>query len=44
MVGVLVSECRCATSRSDLDLTFDFAVETLTYTILSGLCLGNRKA
>ena len=27
----------------DLDLTFDLAVETLTYKILSGLYLGNCK-
>ena len=30
-------------SWSDLDLTFDLAVVTLTYKILSGLCLGNCK-
>ena len=30
-------------SWSDLDLTFDLAVVTLTYKILSGLYLGNRK-
>ena len=35
--------CRCATSWSDLVLTFEFAVVTLTYKILSGLYLGNRK-
>ena len=35
--------CRCATSWCDLDLTFDLAVVTLTYKILSGLYLGNRK-
>ena len=35
--------CRCAMSWSDLDLTFDCAVVTLTYKILSGLYLGNRK-
>ena len=35
--------CRCATSWCDLDLTFDLAVVTLTYKILSGLCLGNCK-
>ena len=35
--------CRCATSWSDLDLTFDLAVVTLTYKILSGLYLGNCK-
>ena len=33
----------CATSLSDLDLTFDLAVVTLTYKILSGLYLRNRK-
>ena len=35
--------CRCATSWSDLDLTFDLAVVTLTFKILSGLYLRNRK-
>ena len=35
--------CRCATSWSDIDLTFDLAVVTLTYKILSGVYLGNRK-
>ena len=30
-------------SWSDLDLTFDLALVTLTYKILSGLNLGNRK-
>ena len=30
-------------SWCDLDLTFDLAVVTLTYNILSGLYLGNRK-
>ena len=30
-------------SRCDLDLTFDLAVVTLTYKILSGLYRGNRK-
>ena len=30
-------------SWCDLDLTFDLAVATLTYKILSGLDLGNRK-
>ena len=29
--------CRCATSWCELDLTFDFAVVTLNYKILSGL-------
>ena len=35
--------CSCATSWSDLDLTFDLAVVTLSLKILSGLYLGNRK-
>ena len=35
--------CRCATSWSDLDLTFDLAVVTLSLKILSGLYLGNCK-
>ena len=43
MVGTLVKGCSCATSWCDLDLTFDLAVVTLTYKILSGLYLGNRK-
>ena len=43
MVGTLVRRCRCATSWCDVDLTFDFAVVTLTYKILFGLYLGNRK-
>ena len=43
MVGILVRGCRCATPWSDLDLTFDLAVVTLIYKILSGLYLGNRK-
>ena len=30
MAGTLVGGCRCATSWSDLDLTFDLAVVTLT--------------
>ena len=30
-------------SWCDLDLTFDLAVVTLTFKILSGLYLGNRK-
>ena len=34
---------RCATSWSDLDLTFDLAIVALTYKSLSGLYLGNRK-
>ena len=43
MVGTLVRGCRCAASWCDLDLTFDLVVVTLTYKILSGLYLGNRK-
>ena len=43
LVGTLVRRCRCATSWSDLDLTFYLAVVTLTYKILSGLYLRNRK-
>ena len=39
----VVRMCRCATSWSDLDLTFDLAVVTLSLKILSGLYLGNRK-
>ena len=35
--------CRCDALWCDLDLTFDPAVATLTYKILSGLYLGNRK-
>ena len=43
MVGTLVRGCRCAMSWCDFDLTFDLAVVTLTYKILSGLYLRNRK-
>ena len=43
LVGTLVRGCRCATSWSDLDLTFDLAVVTLSLKILSGLYLGNCK-
>ena len=43
MVGTLVRGCRCVTSWSDLDLTFDLAVVTLSLKILSGLYLGSRK-
>ena len=43
LVGILVRGCRCAASWSDLNLTFDFAVVTLTYKILFGLYLRNRK-
>ena len=41
--GTLVRGCSCATSWSDLDLTFDLAVVTLSLKILSGLYLGNCK-
>ena len=43
MVGTLVRGYSCATSWSDLDLTFDLGVVTLTHKILSGLYLGNRR-
>ena len=43
MVGTLVRMCRCATSWSDLDLTIDLAIVTLSLKILSGLYLGNLK-
>ena len=43
MAGTLVRGCRCATLWSDLGLTFDLAVVTLSLKILSGLYLGNRK-
>ena len=43
MIGTLDMRCRCATSWSDLDLTFGLAVVTLSLKILSGLYLGNRK-
>ena len=43
MVGTFVRGCRCAASWPDLDLTFDLAVVALTYKILSGLYLRNRK-
>ena len=43
LVGTLVRGCRCATSWYDLDLTFDLALVTLAYKILSRLYLGNRK-
>ena len=39
----LIRGCRRATSWSDLYLTFDLAVVTLTHKILSGLYLGNRE-
>ena len=41
--GTLVRRCRCATSRSDLYLTFDLAVVTLSLKIFSGLYLRNHK-
>ena len=43
LVGTFVRMCRCATSRSDPDLTFDLATETLSLKILSKLYLGKRK-
>ena len=43
MLGTLGRRCRCAMSLSDLDLTFDLDVVTLSLKILSGLYLGNRK-
>ena len=43
MVGTLVRGCRCTTSWSDLDLTLDLAVLTLTYKILSGLFNARRE-
>ena len=43
MAGTLVRCSRCAMLWCDLDLTFDLAVVTLTYKILSGLYLGYRK-
>ena len=38
-----MGDCRCATSWCDFDLTFDLAVVTLTFNILTRLYLGNRK-
>ena len=38
-----VIRCRCAMSWSDLDLTFDLAVVTLSLKILSGLYLKTHK-
>ena len=35
--------CRCATSWCDLVLTFDIAVVSMTFKILSGLYLGICK-
>ena len=43
MGGTLARGCRCATSWCDLDLTFDLAIVTLAFKILSWLCLGNCK-
>ena len=43
MVGTLVRGSISAISWCDLDLIFDLAVVTLTYKILSGLYLCNRK-
>ena len=42
MVGTLVGGYRCATSWSDLDLTFDLAIVTLTYKNLSRLFFGRK--
>ena len=39
ILGTLVRMGRCATSWSDLDLTFDLAVVTLSLKILCGLYL-----
>ena len=43
ILGETLVRCRCATSWSDLDLTFDLAVVTLSFKILCGLYLRNRK-
>ena len=43
LVGTLFRGCRCPMSCCDLDLTFNLAVVTLTYKILSRLYLGNRE-
>ena len=43
MVLTFVWACRCATSWCYFDLTFDLAVVTLTYKILSQLYLGKCK-
>ena len=43
MVGTLVRSCKCATLWCNLDLTFDLAVVTLFYKILSGPYLGKCK-
>ena len=39
MVGMLVGKCRCAVSWCDIDMTFDLAIVTLTFKILSGYIL-----
>ena len=44
MVGILVRGCRCAMPWCNFDLTFELAIVTLTFKILSGLYFGNRKA
>ena len=41
--GFCVCVCRCATTWCDFDLTFDLAIVTLTFKILSGLYLGHCK-
>ena len=41
---ILGRDIGCAISWCDLGLIFDLAVVTLTYKILSGLYLRNRKA
>ena len=38
-----MGDCRCAMSLCDLDLTFDLAVVTLNFKILSRLYLGKGK-
>ena len=43
LVRTLVRGCRCTKSLHDLELTFDLAVVTVTYKILSVLYLGNCK-
>ena len=43
MVGTLDGWCRCTTSWHDVDLTFNIAVVTLIYKMLSGVYLGNFK-
>ena len=43
LTGCFVRGCRYATSWCDLDLTFDLAVMTLSYKILSRLYLRKRK-